>query len=62
MTGEGKELIKVVADEKIKVVADEKTHRLKVTKGGFEAFTKQFTVKAGEKEMIKVRLLPLAVA
>ena len=53
-TGEGK--------EPIEVVGDEKTHTLKVTKGGFEAFVKQFTVKAGGKETIKVRLVPLAVA
>ncbi len=48
--------------EPIEVVADEKTHTLQVTKGGFETFTKQFTVKAGGKETIKVRLEPLAVA
>ena len=53
-TGEGK--------EPIEVVADEKTHTLQVTKGGFETFTKQFTVKAGGKEVIKVRLVPLEVA
>lgn len=53
-TGEG--------TEPIEVVADEKTHTLKVTKGGFETFTKQFTVKAGGKETIRVRLEPLAVA
>ncbi|WP_417391050.1 protein kinase domain-containing protein [Gimesia sp.] len=53
-TGEGQ--------EPIEVVADEKTHTLQVTKGGFETFTKQFTVKAGEKETIKVRLEPLEVA
>ncbi|QEG15978.1 protein kinase domain-containing protein [Gimesia maris] len=48
--------------EPIEVVADEKTHTLQVTKGGFETFTKQFIVKAGGKETIKVRLEPLAVA
>ncbi|QDT24390.1 protein kinase domain-containing protein [Gimesia chilikensis] len=52
-TGEGK--------EPIEVVADEKTHTLQVTKGGFETFTKQFTVKAGGKETIKVRLMPSAM-
>lgn len=46
----------------IEVAADEKQHTLKVTKGGFETFTRQFTVKSGEKETIKVRLVPLAVA
>ncbi|MDF1745722.1 MAG: protein kinase [Gimesia sp.] len=44
--------------EPIEVVADEKTHTLKVTKGGFETFTKQFIVKAGDQETIKVRLVP----
>ncbi len=48
--------------EPIEVVADEKTHTLQVTKGGFETFTKQFTVNAGGKETIKVRLMPLKVA
>ncbi|WP_232103766.1 protein kinase domain-containing protein [Gimesia algae] len=48
--------------EPIEVVADEKTHTLQVTKGGFETFTKQFIVKAGGKETIKVRLEPLKVA
>jgi hypothetical protein len=50
-TGEGKEPIEIVADEKM--------HTLRVTKGGFETFTKQFTVKAGGKQAIKVRLVPL---
>jgi len=52
-TGEGQ--------EPIEVVADEKTHTLQVTKGGFETFTKQFIVKAGGKETIRVRLEPLVV-
>lgn len=43
----------------IVVVADQKTHTLKVTKGGFETFTEQFTVKAGKQKTIKVRLEPL---
>jgi hypothetical protein len=38
-TGEGKEPIEIVADEKM--------HRLRVTKGGFEAFVKEFKVNAG---------------
>ncbi len=48
--------------EPIEVVADEKTHTLQVTKGGFETFTKQFTVNAGGKETIEVRLEPVEVA
>ncbi len=46
-------------NETIVVVADEQTHTLKVTKGGFETFTKQFTVKAGGEQTIRVRLEPL---
>lgn len=42
--------------EPIEVVADKKMHTLKITKGGFETFTKQFTVKAGGKQTIRVRL------
>ncbi|MBN71761.1 MAG: hypothetical protein CME32_21070 [Gimesia sp.] len=48
--------------EPIQVSADAKTHILKVTKGGFETFTRQFTVKSGQTETIKVHLVPLAVA
>ena len=33
--------------EPIEIVADEKRHTLKVTKGGFETFTREFTVRAG---------------
>jgi hypothetical protein len=50
-TGEG--------HEPIEVKADEKTHTLQVVKGGFETFTKSFSVKAGGNETIKVRLEPL---
>ncbi|WP_417395456.1 protein kinase domain-containing protein [Gimesia chilikensis] len=45
--------------EPIQVTADAKTHTLKVTKGGFETFTRQFTVKSGQTETIKVHLVPL---
>ncbi|MFI4849482.1 MAG: protein kinase [Gimesia chilikensis] len=47
--------------EPIQVTADAKTHTLKVTKGGFETFTRQFTVKSGQTETIKVHLVPLVV-
>lgn len=50
-TGEG--------TESIQVEADEKTHTLKVTKGGFETFTKSFTVTTGKTEAIRVHLQPL---
>lgn len=45
--------------EPIQVTADAKKHTLKVTKGGFETFTRQFTVKSGQTETIKVHLVPL---
>lgn len=50
-TGEGK--------EPIQIEGDEKTHLIKVTKGGFETFTKAFTVKAGKSQTIRVYLEPL---
>jgi serine/threonine protein kinase len=46
--------------EPIRVVADEKEHSLKVTKGGFETFTQHFIVKAGKSQTIRVQLDPLA--
>jgi len=45
--------------EPIRVVADEKEHTLKVSKGGFETFTRRFTVQSGKSETIRVRLEPL---
>ncbi|MCC9608255.1 protein kinase [Blastopirellula sp. JC732] len=47
--------------EPLQVTADEKTHTLKVVKGGFETFTKEFRVKGGANETIRVRLEPLPV-
>jgi len=44
----------------IEVTADEKEHLLKVTKGGFESFTQKFSLGAGGKKNIRVRLVPLA--
>jgi serine/threonine protein kinase/WD40 repeat protein len=45
--------------EKVIVTADEKDHVLRVVKGGFETFTRKFTLKAGEEQTITVRLEPL---
>lgn len=45
--------------EPIRVAADEKRHTLKVEKGGFETFVRQFTVKDGQKTAIRVRLQPV---
>ncbi|WP_166819939.1 protein kinase domain-containing protein [Thalassoroseus pseudoceratinae] len=46
----------------IQVTADEKRRTLKVTKDGFEAFTKEFTVKSGDQQTLRVRLEPIANA
>jgi serine/threonine protein kinase len=45
--------------EPITIVADEKQHLLRVSKGGFETFTKQFTVDAGKATEISVHLEPV---
>ena len=45
--------------EPIDVFADSERHLLEVVKGGFETFTKEFTVKAGGNQTIKIRLEPL---
>jgi len=47
------------AQKQIAVESDKKTHTLKITKAGFETYTRQFTVKAGGKEAINVKLVPL---
>ncbi|MCC9609053.1 protein kinase [Blastopirellula sp. JC732] len=45
--------------ESIELTADEESHLLKVSKGGFETFTKQFRVSAGKLNAITVHLEPL---
>lgn len=45
--------------EPIEVVADEDQHMMRVTKGGFETFTRQFMVRNGQTETIAVRLEPI---
>jgi hypothetical protein len=42
--------------ESIEMRADEQKHALEVTKGGFQTFSQEFTVKAGRRETIRVRL------
>lgn len=44
----------------IEVVADDKSHTLRVTKDGFEAFVKSFTVRDGGHQTISVTLDPIA--
>jgi tetratricopeptide (TPR) repeat protein len=46
-------------EEPVVVEVQEGTRQLKVVRGGFETFTREFKVKAGEKETIRVRLEPL---
>ena len=48
--------------EPIEIRADEQQHTLRVVKGGFETFTKQFTVKSGKSETVRVRLEPVQPA
>ncbi len=43
----------------VEIDVDEGKHTLKVTKGGFQTFTKQFTVKVGEKEVVRAELKPV---
>lgn len=50
------------SQEPITIAADEKQHTLKVEKGGFETFTRQFTIRAGQERAIRVGLEPLKAA
>ena len=43
----------------VQVEVDEKLHELKVTKNGFEIFTKQFSMNGEREQSIRVRLEPL---
>jgi len=44
--------------EPIQIKADKTQHSLRVTKGGFETFTKAFRIKSGQREVIEVALVP----
>jgi len=46
-------------EKPITVAADGKKRLLKVTKAGFETFTKEFSLKKGDRKVITVRLEPL---
>lgn len=48
-----------VGEEPIEVTADEKKHLLKVSKGGFETFTHEFTMRKGKNAPIQLRLVPI---
>ena len=43
----------------VEIEVDEGTHTLRVTKGGFETFTKEFTISSRGKETIRVELQAL---
>ena len=44
-------------NQPVQVQVAEGKHTLRVTKGGFETFTKEFTIRSGGKETIRVELL-----
>lgn len=48
--------------EPVKIDVSEGSHDLRVTKGGFQTYTRQFTVKSGETESIQVHLEPANAA
>ena len=42
----------------VEIRVDEGAHTLVVTKGGFESVTREFAIKSGQKEILRVRLEP----
>jgi formylglycine-generating enzyme required for sulfatase activity/serine/threonine protein kinase len=46
--------------EPVQVEVQEGTRQLKVVKGGFETFTRAFAIKSGDKQVVRVRLEPVA--
>lgn len=46
--------------QSVEIEVDAGTHLLKVRKGGFETFTKEFTIRAKGKEVVKATLVPIA--
>ena len=60
---DGKVTLKSPGDEEpVEIEVAEGQHTLKVTKGGFETFTDQFTIKSGGREVFDVTLWPLPAA
>ncbi|MCA9067634.1 MAG: serine/threonine protein kinase, partial [Planctomycetaceae bacterium] len=55
--GEKPWLIEKVGQQTIEIQPDGKTHRLEVSKGGFQAFTQALSVKSGERKNISIRLI-----
>ena len=50
------------AGKPVEIKVDEGEHTLRVSKDGFEVKTQEFTMKAGDREAIKVKLVPVAMA
>ncbi|WP_417387129.1 protein kinase domain-containing protein [Gimesia sp.] len=48
--------------ERVRIPADGKSHTVQVLKNGYETFTKQFTMKAGQEETVRVQLNALPAA
>ena len=46
-------------EEPVEVEVVEGKHTLRVTKGGFKTFTKEFTIESGGKEVVSVELRPV---
>jgi len=46
--------------QSVEIEVDAGTHLLKVRKGGFETFTKEFSIRAKGKEVVKATLVPIA--
>ena len=67
MTVDGKTITIATAGEKqpVEVQVVEGKHTLKITKGGFETYTKEFKIRSGKKESVRVQLTqnepPLAI-
>ena len=56
---DGKVTLTRPGEESVEIEVVEGKHTLKVTKGGFETFTEEFTIESGGKETISVELRPL---
>ena len=56
---DGKVTLKSPGEEPVEIEVVEGQHTLKVTKGGFQTFTKEFTIESGGKETISVELRPV---
>ena len=59
---DGKVTLKTPGDDQpVEVEVAEGRHKLKVTKGGFQTHTKEFTIKSGARDVFHVTLVPLVL-